>query len=46
MKKNDHSRNKTPVDLKALDDIDLLGLRSAVDREASPDFSQNRANLA
>lgn len=34
MKKNDHSRNKTPVDLKALDDIDLLGLRSAVDREA------------
>ena len=34
MKKNNHSNNKTPVDLKALDDIDLLGLRSAVDREA------------
>lgn len=34
MKKSNHSRNKTSVDLKSLDDIDLLGLRSAVDREA------------
>lgn len=34
MKKTDHSCNKTPLDLKSLDDIDLLELRSAVDREA------------
>lgn len=34
MKKTDHSSNKTPLDLKSLDDIDLLELRSAVDREA------------
>jgi hypothetical protein len=34
MKKNDQICNKIPLDLKVLGDIDLLDLRSAVDREA------------
>lgn len=34
MNKNDHSCSKIPIDLKSLDDIGLLELRTAVDREA------------